>query len=182
MTALGTPTSNYTRQRAREGTRWARKVPYLRDLSAATTTQQWFGMTAAAPRMIVEHGQSKPEGERGIGGKFRAASIEAKLTVAESTMGHQCRQKNGRRTTIVPPWHACSAGMGPWLCWHVNEGGESEWGSRGVQVAGGGKVEALTHDVCAGSSACVGGHLEGTRLTSGVGVSAGWCGRVGNEC
>jgi hypothetical protein len=51
----------------------------------------------------------------------------------------------------------------------VNEGGESEWGSRGVQVAGGGRVEALTRDVGMGSSACAGGHLEGTGWRVGLG-------------
>lgn len=40
----------------------------------------------------------------------------------------------------------------------MNDGdqkGESEWGSRGVQVAEGGTVAALTRDVGVGSTACV---------------------------
>jgi hypothetical protein len=38
--------------------------------------------------------------------------------------------------------------------------GESKWGSKEVQLAGGGMVAALTHDVGPGSSACVWSSLE----------------------
>jgi hypothetical protein len=55
----------------------------------------------------------------------------------------------------VLPWHAGNVGMGPWLYGHANEGGETEWGSGGVQVVRGVTVAFLTLDMGAGSSACV---------------------------
>jgi hypothetical protein len=58
MAELQTPTSNYMEQRAREGTRGAGEVPFLkvnlRDLSVAAMTQQWSRMTTAAPELHEE--------------------------------------------------------------------------------------------------------------------------------
>jgi hypothetical protein len=45
--------------------------------------------------------------------------------------------------------------MGPWLYGRANEGGETEWGYGGVQVARGVMIAFLTRDVGTGSSACV---------------------------
>jgi hypothetical protein len=56
--ALGTLTSNYIWQRAMEGTRGVKEVPYfranLRDLSTAVAAQRWYRTMVTAPGLLRE--------------------------------------------------------------------------------------------------------------------------------
>jgi hypothetical protein len=73
----------------------------LDDGNATTVAQVDDSGFGAAWGTTIEHGQSKPEGERGIGSEFQAAGTEVNLTMARATTKAQRRRRNDLSTAAV---------------------------------------------------------------------------------
>jgi hypothetical protein len=107
----------------------AREVPNLkarpRIPSKAATTRWQLRTTTIAMGLhqgtTGEHEQSKPKGERGIGGKSRVISTETKLMVTRAMEGDRWRR-----------WNDLHDGDDATACW-VGKTGKARSGSAGVR-------------------------------------------------